>query len=55
MAWFWNKTKRLDSLLRGLKYEGADRIAASRAFSTVEEEMEQEWVAFGSLGKSSSQ
>ncbi len=50
-AWFWKKTKRLDTLLRGLKYEGADPVAISQAFSKIEEEMEQEWISFGTLGK----
>ncbi len=52
-AWFWRKSKRMDTLLRAIRYEGVDVAAASRAFSQIEEDMEQEWVSFGTLGKSS--
>ena len=52
-AWFWRKSKRLDSLLRAIRYESADLATASKAFSQIEEDMEQEWVSFGTPGKSS--
>jgi uncharacterized membrane protein YkvI len=52
-GWFWRKSKRLDSLLRSIRYEGANMVAASKVFSQIEEDMEQEWVSFGTPGKSS--
>ena len=52
-GWFWLKSKRLDSLLRSIRYEGMDLATASRTFSQIEEDMEKEWVSFGTPGKSS--
>ena len=51
-AWFWRKLKKLEALLRSIRYEGLDVTAASKALSQLEVEMEQEWVSFGSPGKS---
>ncbi len=51
--WFWRKSKRMDSLLRSIRYEGIDLIAASKAFSQIEEDMEKDWVSFGTPGKTS--
>jgi len=50
-AWHWKKNKRLSGLLRALRYEKADPVDVSKAFSKTEEEMDQEWIAFGALGK----
>lgn len=52
-AWFWRKLKKLEALLRALRYEGLDVTAASKALSQIEIEMEQDWVSFGTPGKSS--
>ena len=51
-AWFWRKSKRLDTLLRAIRYEGMGVAVASKTFSQIEEDMEQEWVSFGTPGKS---
>lgn len=51
-AWFWKKTRALETLVRQLKYEAFDPVEASRVFSQIEEQMEQEWVSFGTVGKS---
>jgi len=47
-AWHWRKNKRIESLLRRLKYEGADIAEVSKTYSKLEEEMDEEWVSFGS-------
>jgi hypothetical protein len=51
-AWFWKKTKALDSLVRQVKYEGLSSIEASKKLSEIEENMERSWVSFGIVGKS---
>ncbi|WP_077036009.1 hypothetical protein [Pelomonas sp. KK5] len=51
-AWFWRKSKQLDMLLRAIRYEGLGAADASKLFSKLEVEMEQEWVSFGAMGKS---
>lgn len=53
-AWFWRKSKRLESLLRSVRYETADVAIASKTLSQIEEDMEHEWVSFGTPGKKSS-
>ena len=50
-AWFWRKLKKLEALLRSVRYEGLDVATASKALSQIEVEMEQEWVPFGTPGK----
>ena len=50
-AWFWRKLKKLEALLRSVRYEGVDLITASKALSQIETDMEQEWVSFGTPGK----
>lgn len=51
-AWFWKKTKALDSLLRKIRYESLGTVEASQAFSRIEEDLESEWVSFGTAGRS---
>jgi hypothetical protein len=51
-AWFWKKTKALDAIVRQLKYESLGAVDASKAFSEIESELERQWVAFGTVGKS---
>jgi peptidoglycan biosynthesis protein MviN/MurJ (putative lipid II flippase) len=53
-SWFWHKTKRLEALLRSLKYESAVAVDASKAFSKVEADMESEWIAFGASASNGS-
>jgi hypothetical protein len=50
-AWFWKKTKALDALVRRMKYESIDTAEASQQFSRIEEQMEQDWVSFGTNAK----
>lgn len=49
-AWFWRKAKRLDMLLRSIRYEGLTLVEASKLFSQIEVDMENEWVSFGAQG-----
>lgn len=53
-AWFWKKSKRLESLLRSIRYEQVDLAVASKVLSQIEEEMEHEWVSFGTPAKTNS-
>lgn len=50
-AWFWKKAKALDTLVRRIRYESLGTVEASQLFSHIEEEMENEWVSFGTVGK----
>ncbi|MYM68101.1 hypothetical protein GTP45_14850 [Pseudoduganella sp. FT55W] len=50
-AWFWRKAKRQESLLRSIRYEAVDVATASKTLSQIEEDMEQEWVSFGTPAK----
>lgn len=46
--WFWNKTRKTEKLLRELKYSPAtDAARISTAFSTLSEELENQWPALG--------
>ena len=47
-SWHWRKNKRIKSLLRSLKHEGADIAHVSKMYSKLEEDMDEEWVSFGS-------
>lgn len=47
-AWHWRKNKRIEALVRSLKYEDAKPDTVSKLFSQIEEEMDEEWVRFGS-------
>jgi uncharacterized membrane protein YkvI len=47
-SWHWKKNKRIKSFLRSIKYEGADIAQVSKMYSKLEEEMDEEWVSFGS-------
>ncbi|MEW6157843.1 MAG: hypothetical protein AB1813_10445 [Verrucomicrobiota bacterium] len=47
-AWHWKKNKRLEALLRALRYENQVPAFVSQEFSRVEEEMDSEWISFGS-------
>jgi len=51
-AWFWKKTKALDSLVRKIRYESMGTVEASQAFSRIEEDLESEWISFGTVGRS---
>ncbi|MCI0506043.1 MAG: hypothetical protein L0Z73_08005 [Gammaproteobacteria bacterium] len=50
-AWHWRKNKKIEALIRSLKYEDAKPDAVSKQFSQIEVEMDEEWVQFGSPGK----
>ena len=47
-SWHWRKNKRIKSLLRSLKHERADIAHVSKMFSKLDEDMDKEWVPFGS-------
>ena len=51
-AWFWKKAKALDSLVRKIRYESMGTVEASQAFSLIEEDLESEWISFGTVGRS---
>ena len=46
-AWHWKKNKRIESLIRALKYESADVGQISKEYSKLEQEMDEEWISFG--------
>lgn len=48
-AWFWQKSKALESLLRAIRFEGMSLPEASQRFSEIEVGMERNWIGFGSL------
>lgn len=50
-AWHWRKNKRIEALVRSLKYEDAKPDTVSKQFSEIEKEMDEEWVRFGSPSK----
>ena len=50
-AWHWKKNKRIKSLLRSLENEGEEVSSVSRKLSILEEEMDSEWISFGSYLK----
>ncbi len=46
--WFWNKTRKTEKLLRELKYSAnTDVTRISTAFSSLSEELENQWPALG--------
>ena len=45
--WHWTKTKRLESLERGLSYEGRTVEDIGKAWSEMEEEFDRARVGFG--------
>ena len=47
--WFWRKCRKLERMLRTVKYDPAANISAiGKEYSDMAEEMELEWPAFGS-------
>lgn len=50
-AWYWKKTRALEALLRKMRYQSLYAVEASRFFLRIEEDMEREWVALGTILK----
>lgn len=50
-GWFWQKAKRVEALLRAIRYEGLALQEASQQFSLLEVEMERNWIGFGALNR----
>jgi hypothetical protein len=51
-AWHWKKNKRLEAILRSLRYENQPLNIVSTEWSRIEEEMDNEWISFGEILKS---
>ncbi|HEU6456767.1 MAG TPA: hypothetical protein VN201_15025 [Roseateles sp.] len=52
-AWFWQKAKRIEALLRAVRYEAMALPEASQQFSLLEVEMERNWIGFGAINRKS--
>ena len=46
-VWHWKKNKKIESLIRALKYENADAGKISKEYSKLDQEMDEEWISFG--------
>lgn len=52
-AWFWQKAKRIEALLRSIRFESMAVPEASQQFSQLEVEMERNWIGFGAVNRKS--
>jgi hypothetical protein len=52
-AWFWQKPKRIETLLRAIRYQSMAVPEASQQFSQLEVEMKRYWISLGTVNRRS--